>query len=925
MVDSSASWSFTITHYDKSNSWATQDLSDDAFPRMFTDTGDGKVNAATVRIEATGGKYITSGTKIDLNDRIRIVGDDGGSGTYNRVFDVIKLIPIKSKSEGVMLELQCLGIERWLQQVQYSRRHWSKTPKQILADMIDQYNYNAAQSSELPTINTSGGEISVNELPSTMKFPNDFGTNESSIFDRMNELVDGMSAPQASGGILDFFDIRFVSSVSNVTSFDIEIFSSGNTTRSKPSETIDGSTADSNLEEGTDGGLDEAEGTIINNWGANGAGSLPTNYSKFQSSNLEMPTNLGTQSLFSEYDAAFDYTTGAIIKYTTGTPDKCYIAASASGPSTSVQTPPTSGDTAYWNELTTEDYYGSIQYSPWTDGVKVAWDNCGGDPQNTKTYGYGNGMFDANIVINGDEEFRTWVDVIAYNSGDIASEWKYSGTTLYDGFRVLVKGTGNGDFASFDNQVIEYDGIEEIWKTKYALVADFMVVVFEEGNVWRYDGGGSYTDMSTKHNGLDCFHPGYVNQIYTSTSAIQNRTSGTAVDFSANADSGIMAEYRYVPLQTWNDEYATIIKILQNPLGWVWQQVTGGNGSTKSTDDWYSAGAWLSMRFPFPRSSFVSGPAVGSLYGGTSGGNIVPYLDAQNMSFSRGGLFGYNNGVLSEDLGQLSAVEFKLKLAFASNKVLDGLDQILHKANFKMAMYFGDKNDNVVKQEFTVGFNNMWDDFTLPLSGFTQYRGRLPIYEENFVTTTIIPPKELSHVSQFRWHEVSWMVIQCEESYNNEGRYRAASGNELGVGDWLFDSVLHNYMKFQIHLDALRFAKPLLVNSGQSTTQHKQPDFIQSPEIESYNQLKNNCLAELEKAQFQKKQYDIISEGDFTIEYGDYFLFDDDDIVYMASPNANEDTNKVELVAKHIEYTYSKGDGMPGGYKRRIIGAKRFT
>ena len=45
----------------------------------------------------------------------------------------------------------------------------------------------------------------------------------------------------------------------------------------------------------------------------------------------------------------------------------------------------------------------------------------------------------------------------------------------------------------------------------------------------------------------------------------------------------------------------------------------------------------------------------------------------------------------------------------------------------------------------------------------------------------------------------------------------------------------------------------------------------------------------------------------------------------MASPNANEDTNKVELVAKHIEYTYSKGDGGPGGYKRRIIGAKRFV
>lgn len=823
-----------------------------------------------------------------------------------------------------MLELQCLGIERWLQQVQYSRRHWSKTPKEILADMIDQYNYNAAQSSELPTINLVTNEISVNELPSTMKYPNDFGTNESSIFDRMNELVDGMATPQASGGVLDFFDIRFVSDVSNVTSFDIEIFSSGNSTRSKPSVTIDGDGADANLEEGTDGGLDEVEGTIINNWGANGAGSLPTEYSRFQSNNLEMQDNTGSGSLFAEWDSTFAYTIGAIVKYTLGTPDKCYRALQT----TTGDTPPTSGDTVYWEELLVEDYYGAIQYSPWTDGKATEWNNGAVDPQNTAAAStYGRGMFDANIVITGDDAFRTWVDVIAYNSGDIASEWKYSGTTLYDGFRVLVKGTGNGDFASFDNQVIEYDGIEEIWKTKYALVADFMVAVFDTGNVWRYDGGGSYTDMSAKHNGLDCFHPMYTSTVVQSRSAIQNRTTGSPapVDFSANVLSGVTANYRYTPLAAWQDEWTGIIKAIQNPLGWVWKQVTGGVGSTKSSVDWYSAGCWLSMRFPFPRSSFNSGDAVGSMYGGTTGGNIVPYLDAQNMSFSRGGLFGYNNGTLSEDLGQISSIDFKLKLSFYSNMIIGGSDQLLQKANFKMAVYFGDKNDNVVKQEFTVSHNDMWDDYTLPLSGFVQYRGRLPMYESNFVTSSIIPPKELSHVSQFRWHQVSWMVIQCEESYNNEGRYRAASGNELGTGDFLFDSQLHNHIDFLIQLDALRFGKPLLVNSGQSTTQHKQPDFIQSPEIESYNQLKNNCLAELEKAQFQKKQYDIISEGDFTVEYGDYFLFDDDDIVYMASPNANEDTNKVELVAKHIEYTYSKGDGGPGGYKRRIIGAKRFV
>ena len=252
MVDSAASWSFTITHYDKSSSWASQDITNDAFPRLFTDTGDGKVNAATIRVIAEGGQYIQVGSKtiIDQNDRIRLVADDGNGNTYNRVFDIIKLIPIKSKTEGVMLELNCLGIERWLQQVNYARRVWSKTPHNIFNDLVTTYNEAVSIAGFLPVINLTGSplEISVNELPTTMKLHKDFGVNEDTIFNRMNELVDSMASPQASGGILDFFDIRFVSSTSNVTSFDIEVFSSGNSNRSKPSITLNGNGSDTNLE-----------------------------------------------------------------------------------------------------------------------------------------------------------------------------------------------------------------------------------------------------------------------------------------------------------------------------------------------------------------------------------------------------------------------------------------------------------------------------------------------------------------------------------------------------------------------------------------------------------------------------------------------------------------------------------------------------
>ena len=918
MVDSSASWSFTITHYDKSNNWTSQDITADAFPRLFTDTGDGKVNAATIRIIADGGEYITTATKtkIDLNDRIRIVADDGGTGAYNRVFDVIKLIPIKSKSEGVMLEVNCLGIERWLQTVNYSSRVWSKTPHAIFADLVKQYNAAAVITTGLPTINLVSNEISVNELPTAMKLHKDYGVNEDTIFNRMNDLVDSMASPQASGGILDFFDIRFVSSASNVTSFDIEVFSSGNSGRSKPSITLNGVGTDVNIEESTDGGLDEIEGNLINNWGANGAGTLPVSYSQFASRSLEMPTDLGSQSLFAEWDSTFTYTPGSIVKYTLGSVDAVYTCAV-----TTLAVAPNL--TASWTLLTTDAYYGSIVYSPWTKGMSTVWNNGGADPQNTSSFG--RSMFDANIIVNGDNESRVWCDVQANDPAIINTEWLYDGTTFYDGLRCLVPGTGLNDFAGFNNCIMVYNADEGIWKKKYTLIAEQYVAILGQALVYRYT-GSAYTDLATVMNGKDCFHPMQGSTVSNTASAITDNQTGSRVNYTGNALSAISATYRYTPLTNWVEEWdnAVLLSILDGvttSIQYIWPAADGTND--RNTRDWYSAGAWLSMRFPFPRSSFNMAGSVGSVYGGTTSTNIVPYLDTQNMTYTTGGLQGFNQGDASEDLGQISSVDFMIKNTFTGHLIASGGSEFLNKANFKMAMYLGDGNDNVVKQDFVVPHNNNWWATSLPISGFSQYRGRHPIH--NILPVILIPPKELPTVSSFRWHEVSWMVIQCEEAYDSNGRYRGASGNELGTGNILWNSILHDYIEFQIELDALRFGKPLLVNSGQETSQLKEPDFIQSPDIESYWQLKNNCKAELEKAKFQKKQYDIVSEGGFDIQHGDYFLYDDDEIVYLASPNANEDTNKIELVAKHIEYQFTKGDDNPGGYKRRIIGAKRFV
>jgi hypothetical protein len=684
LVNSQASWGFTITHYSKVGSWSTQDLSTDGYPRIFTDTGDGKVNSCVIRLEALNGQYIQSGvnskTKIVVNDRIRIVGDDGGSNAYNRVFDIIKVTPIKSTQEGVMVELTCLGIERWLQKANYSRNTFNRTPHDMFNDLIVQYNTYAAISTDTPTINLDASlEISVNELPKSIRLQQGWGNNEETIFNRMNELVDLMASPHASGGILDFFDIRFVSSVSNVTSFDIEVFSSGDTNRSKPSITLN--STEINIEEETDGGLEEPEGLLVNNWGANGEGTLPTNYSKFSARQQLMPDAVGSHSLFAEWETGVTYEQDSIVKYTAEKPTDDLVFKALR---TTVGDRPNDlpGSVLDWVELTVEAYYGTITYSPWTMGLATSWDDGAADPQGTSTYG--TSMWDANINIRSNKCTRVWCDMLANDPALIDSEWKYGGTTLYDGLRVLVNGAGGVGtaFANYSNYIMEYDGETSSWIPKYKIVTNQLIAILNECKVYKYTGSG-YTDFTTAHNGLDCFHPMLTGGTLNTTSFIQNRdiTAGSATNFTANADSAITAKYKYTPLINWLDEWipqvnnSGVLGIVADILDKVWSAGGGGRNSS----DWYSAGAWLSFRWPFPKTTYNGGGSVGDVYGGSTITNIVSHLDAQNMTYTANGKRGFNYGTDSEDYGPLSAIDFMMRIDFIGQELLTNVQIFTYK------------------------------------------------------------------------------------------------------------------------------------------------------------------------------------------------------------------------------------------------------
>ena len=911
MVDSS--WTYEIKHYDKSNSWTETDITADSFPRAFSDVVDAEVKTGVVRVRCEDGQYIQSGvngkTQIVINDRIQIKATDDENGKSKfHMYEVIKKKPIKTKREGIMLELELLGIEMWTQRVNYVKRNFGTNASDAAVDLVAFYNEEAIIATHLPIM-----VISRNNLPK-LALTLDWGANEETVFNRLNELSDLQSSSGSDGGILDFFDVRFTTDEGDPTTINLEIFSSGddpegNDVLNGPSTSIVTVTTDSvnGGTEDTDAGFEEPEGTSVHIWGANGVGTKPTNFSKFQSRQIMMPDSVGSHSLFPEWSSTFEYLTGSLIKYTTGAVDKVYERTGG----TVVLPPPIPSPASGWTELSEDDYSGSIQYSPWTDGQQIKWKISGGDPA-AISYAYGPAMFDINVVINDDSEespsFQTWVDLKSTTPA-LNGVWLYGGTDPYDGLRVLVAGTDSvsGDFTGFDDSIMEYRNGE--WIERYFAAEGMMCAVFDESLVYKYT-SGTWTSLLTDSNGLHCFHPMDNGTTDNDDSAFK-LNDGANTESTANQDSAVHVSYTWTPLAAWTNEWGEIIQGLAN-IKWP-------TTSSRDAVDWYKAGAWLGIRFPIPKNSNGGAGSVGELHGGSTSTNIVPFLDVQNMDYLSDGTRGFNQGDLSEEYGPISSIDFVTKLKMTRFKVTIG-EQLLHKGNFKMRAFIVDRNDNVAFQDFVIAFNDEWQPVSLPIGGFQTYRGRRPRFEDGFSIADLIPPIGRPNINQFEFRHITMFGIQTQESYDDDGKYRGASDNDMGTGAYFWEEIGSVFASFTIDLwvDAFRFGKPLLANSGQVTDILNQPDFLNKPDIGTYDQLKNDAKAELEKVQFQKKVYQLRTPVAFDISAGDYFYFTDTDIV----DESDTGVNTIKLVARHVDYTLSKSGG---GFERIITANKRFT
>ena len=268
-----------------------------------------------------------------------------------------------------------------------------------------------------------------------------------------------------------------------------------------------------------------------------------------------------------------------------------------------------------------------------------------------------------------------------------------------------------------------------------------------------------------------------------------------------------------------------------------------------------------------------------------------------------------------EDLGQISAIS--MWLHYSQSSFVGELDD-----EHKFRAWAIDTRDNVVYQDFSVGFSNNWEEIRLPISGFRPYRGRKPLTAIEGGLSDFKPAKELEMINIFEWRNIKIFGVQYQSQYDEFGRFNPAKAALDSNGTSVIWTDILGTTRTLL-MDGFHFVKPLLASSGNVTDRNLEPDFQQFPNIEIYDQLQNAVKSQLEIEKFQHKGFNIESTGDdiFDVLFGESFYLDNDNLV----DDADDGANNIKLVAKRIEYSITKPPQGRGGLRRKINAAKVFT
>ncbi len=934
---------FFVTWFDESDSYVTSsDITNDVLGISFTDTGSGQVNECILKLSGVFGNFITSkGTPdvIEQYDRFRVQAEDLAGNTYDRFFEFNPLvIPSQTKTEGTLFELNLIGIEYHTQRISFSGRFWFSDAFRVAREIGVSYNKNTNSGQPVLTGHSIGYIQSTgtgNGFPKFTVNHYEYGLVEDSGYNRWNQMLDKLGGSVAAGGVLDYFECGF--ETSDVNAIEIALFSQGSRTFDLDDDANlptlkQPQSGDSvfNINIGsTDVGIAAATATQVAAWGSQTHGSLPTGHSKYASG--------VDQFIFRpQWDDQIAYLEGSLVKFI----DSKHYQANTNITGTPPFTDPAAS--GQWNQIDMSDEFGdTIQYSEWTDDKVKEWANCGADPSNVSQVSEvitstGATMYDCNIVVldNTTEAkfFRTWVDFIATNDTELelaADRWAYSGqeNQFPVGRRCLINGTGADTFAgtdtngiAFSNNIVEWSGEEWIVKYRPANTGtdldNMQAVVIDESNIYQFDQGTTIWNIVTGDLAVDCLHQ------YSTISSAESYDPKPAETDSTN----------HPDVTKDGNPFATNVFSaveFNYTIGQNYQSRIDA-GSATPLGDFYKKGAWAVWRVPFSPNNFgAPSVTVGNIYGtdtpSVGEDNLQPsFLDTQNMSWTSRGTRGFNQ-TESEDLGQLQEIVGNIKI---TNQTIGGLklDGIT-----TVRVWMIDRYDNTVFYDVEIPFVDVFYPVKIPFSSFKIYRGRKPRFFDlsgNAILSLLLP-QELEIVNRFAFREIQIVGWQIQDFYDEFGRYApdiAGDAFDLNIDNTSLAKIFGGTLA--ITIDDFHFTKPLLAIARQpGINRNLEAQFRKRPHIITFQQLLNDAQTELEKEQFQLKQYQIETAGSelFSLKFGDGFFFENNQLVNDQDDSTDPTAKKIKLVTKHIQYNLTAPGTGEGGFTRTITSVRRFT
>jgi hypothetical protein len=842
----------------------------------LTSSGIKKTRNGVLKLRSVDGIFITSSpilidaqTKSNFWIDAQIIQtDSGGSPIIGELFRCQIGTPIiENTDKGLFLTIPLTAVEYRARESLDSEQLILQTPKEAFISRVT--NYFNHQGVDAPLI-VIDNPVDIDLPDNNVLKQNWLSQGPVTTHRSLVEIIERLANPAVVGGSFQDFYYFFEPDVTATDTIFIKAEEFGARSSGVILDVLapSGTTAEEKQTFQTDN-LKFKDVEIVR--GANSIHRLPMEHTRFAS-------DVEHAKVSDAYSAVITYNEGEYVQFDVGSGN---IQLFKSLVNNNLNNTPNTSPTEWLNLSTT------TIFSPWTNDADVWATNFAGHVSPPAGFvgfaldiNLARADYDRSDVYN---EFETitfkWVTKVGVN--DPSSE---PSAEIFEGQRFIVGATPTGDFTGQANKLAQFD--TSITPAVWRFSND---PIFVAGSPPQRD---SILDLDT-------------GQIYAWDGA------AWVVVWTLSSNSGISS-----PLHP--------IKSIANVTG-----PTGVLSAVEFEYDWdtvsdvqhqASRGAWWHLFFPFPRQANTSPVIpVGDLY-------KQPILDFINLDITPKGLTGWNEGLDSEDLGNLRGINVKMRLSIRddSNNLIDFI------YDMPIIWWFLDKFDRIVYTETKIRRNGEWDSIVFPAGP----DAKMQLYDnriDELVTLLgytlpfdfFLQEKEYTGV-RFDWRNVKAMGCFYKDSYDQNFFYKNAENDlfenfiqhitQIGLNLLTaFDAPLASVVidNAKLALDELTLIKDSYVSSRDTEQSDSRQKLTSITSQSDYVNMKILAQGIEARDAFFPQFQTLDAYGDVRLRLGLTFV----------AQGTRVPNSPLTMVVGEVSHIVSQNEG----YRVEVIGVNKFT